>query len=78
MATLRRGDNEFGIPAGGVEDMITLMQLSEEALLFNLQERYDRSLIYVPLGEPEGRCLMDSSVSWYTEHRPTQALFLCP
>jgi len=38
---------ESGVPPGGVEDMITLQRLTEEALLYNIRARYMQDLIYV-------------------------------
>src|SRR3989344_8814414 len=47
-----QANNEFLIPTGGVEDMITLPRLSEGALLYNLRERYDNGFIYVLITSP--------------------------
>ncbi len=47
-----QANNEFLIPTGGVEDMITLPRLSEGALLYNLRERYDNGFIYVRITSP--------------------------
>ncbi len=44
--------DSIGVPPGGVEDMITLSRLSEEALLYNIKERYARELIYVSAHPP--------------------------
>jgi uncharacterized membrane protein len=35
------------LPPNGIEDMITLEQLSEETILANLKRRFDSKLIYV-------------------------------
>jgi NADPH:quinone reductase-like Zn-dependent oxidoreductase len=35
------------LPPKGIEDMITLEQLSEETILANLKRRFDNKLIYV-------------------------------
>jgi len=43
-----RGETTAFSSSRGIEDMIKMSNLTEEAILKNLQTRYHNSLIYVP------------------------------
>ncbi len=57
---------ESGVPPGGVEDMITLQRLTEEALLYNIRARYMQDLIYVSSPLHALRTLTGSFLQTYT------------
>jgi hypothetical protein len=76
--------SDVNLSSSGIDDMIKMSNLSEEAILKNLKIRYQKNAIYVPPPTPSASCcsvaMAHLSIVLFffsSSSRPTRAPFWC-